>query len=593
MESVTARDTVQQLAADFGWLERHCLAQPDLAKESAQLRLAAALTRNVVGPALEGVVAPPLHLVVVGGAGAGKSTVVNFLVGSVVADANPQAGFTRHPTAFAPPGVALPSTVGFLGPLRRVVEESKADRDEDIYHVTRVAPEPPAGEFVVWDCPDMTTWASGGYVGRLLEAIGLADVVIYVASDERYNDEIPTQFLHHVARTGKAIVCALTKMRPDDADKLVAHFRGQVLTRLPGGQAGSVPVVPMPDRGPEQRKEPGGAGRPARLALWNEILALCPDAAQARARTVSNAVHYLQTASDGLLGVARRDLAVSEEWKTLVDAGREEFEARYRREYLSGEAFGRFDRAKAEALELLDLPGGARVLSGVLGALRWPYKAARDALVRLASRPPVPAASEREVCELGLDAWLDGLQAHALARADAHPAWRAIARDFDSGLKGEAAERFGQVFRQFAARETDELDRAVAAVPKSLAESPALLGLLRAGRVLLDLGLVVAVVVLTWVPSVYALLLIPVAVGLAQQAVELAVGAAVDVKRSRVRDRREELVRQSLSGPVAEWLTERPTAGASDLGELRRVLARVPRAVRALAERLKPQGASA
>ena len=82
----------------------------------------------------------PLHVAVVGGAGAGKSTVVNFLAGAVVAEANPQAGYTRHPTAFLPPGPAFqwPSYIGFLGPLHRLSGEKPANLDEDVYQVKRI-----------------------------------------------------------------------------------------------------------------------------------------------------------------------------------------------------------------------------------------------------------------------------------------------------------------------------------------------------------------------------------------------------------------------------------------------------------------------
>jgi len=116
------RAKVRQLADDLAWLEDHCRRQPELAVHAAHLRLAAAVTRNVVGPAVEGQTATPLFVAVVGGAGAGKSTVVNFLCGSVVAEANPQAGYTRHPTAFLPagPAVAWPTYIGFMGPLHRV-----------------------------------------------------------------------------------------------------------------------------------------------------------------------------------------------------------------------------------------------------------------------------------------------------------------------------------------------------------------------------------------------------------------------------------------------------------------------------------------
>src|SRR5919109_890945 len=87
---------------------------------------------------------------------------------------------------------------------------------------------------VIWDCPDMTTWAATGYVPRLLEVAGLADVIVYVASDERYNDEVPTQFLHLLLRAGKAVVVCLVKMREVDAPAFVAHFKKEVLGRLAG-----------------------------------------------------------------------------------------------------------------------------------------------------------------------------------------------------------------------------------------------------------------------------------------------------------------------------------------------------------------------
>src|SRR5262249_19006715 len=158
-----------------------------------ELRYAAALVRNVVMPFLEGHGPMPLHVAVVGGAGAGKSTVANMLCGAVLAESNPQAGFTRHPVAYADgaANIAWPSSLGFLGSLQRLSKAESSSFDADVYQLRRVSQE--AGQFgaldkfVVWDCPDMTTWAATSYVSRLLEVAALADVVVYVASDERYN----------------------------------------------------------------------------------------------------------------------------------------------------------------------------------------------------------------------------------------------------------------------------------------------------------------------------------------------------------------------------------------------------------------------
>src|SRR5437868_2525742 len=88
------------LAEDLRWLEEHCRRQPDHALQAAELRLAGAVVRNGIVPFLEGGAPAPLHVAVVGGAGAGKSTVTNLLTGAVQAESNPQAGFTRHPIAY-------------------------------------------------------------------------------------------------------------------------------------------------------------------------------------------------------------------------------------------------------------------------------------------------------------------------------------------------------------------------------------------------------------------------------------------------------------------------------------------------------------
>ena len=94
------RVLTSHLAEDLGWLEDHCRQQPEQSLQTIQLRLAAALVRNTIGPYLDDQPAAPLHVAVVGGAGAGKSTVVEHAQRRHAAEANPQAGFTRHPIAY-------------------------------------------------------------------------------------------------------------------------------------------------------------------------------------------------------------------------------------------------------------------------------------------------------------------------------------------------------------------------------------------------------------------------------------------------------------------------------------------------------------
>ncbi|MBA4064656.1 MAG: hypothetical protein C0501_13270 [Isosphaera sp.] len=598
MEPTDHRSAVGELADDLRWLEDHCRRQPDLAAHAGTLRLASALTRNVIGPFLEGQPARPLHVAVVGGAGAGKSTVVNFLAGAVVAEANPQAGYTRHPTAFLPPGPAFhwPTYIGFMGPLHRLAGDKPANADEDVYQVKRVPgdAESPLGDFVIWDCPDMTTWASAGYVSRLLEVAALADVVVYVASDERYNDEVPTQFLHLLVKAGKAVVVVLTKVREADAAALAEHFRQEILGRLPklpDGTSPAVPVLTFPQMPHAERTDPAGAGAKHRVPLLNQILTLAGADTAARVRTVTNATKYLTTAGDGLLDVARRDLAEFDAWKAAVAAGRAEFEERYRKEFLSGEQFHRIDRYRDELMDQMELPGAGRLVGGLIWLARTPYRWTRDYVGKLVSRPEVYNLPEQTVLTAALTGWLDRLQAEALRRAPTHPVWKAIAVRFESELGPQARERFAGQFRDFELKETDELERAGKRLVDTLEKNPALLYTLRGGKLAVDLAVVGGILYLTWPPGWSLLILIPLGVSATHQAAELAVRGIVEGVRTRVRSQREDLVTTALTAPLAGWLAEWPATGGSSIEKLQQVLRRVPDTIRKLDERVRAKAA--
>src|SRR5207248_2054521 len=70
--SIGHRALTSQLAEDLGWLEEHSRQRghTELAVQAGEMRLAAALVRNVIGPYLDGQAPTPLHIVVIGGAGA-------------------------------------------------------------------------------------------------------------------------------------------------------------------------------------------------------------------------------------------------------------------------------------------------------------------------------------------------------------------------------------------------------------------------------------------------------------------------------------------------------------------------------------------
>jgi hypothetical protein len=585
METFGIRSLTSQLAEDLGWLEEHCRRSPEQAVQAVQLRLTAALVRNCIGPYLDDQPAVPLHVAVVGGAGAGKSTVANLLSGTADAEMNPQAGFTRHPIAYTSANGALAWSghLGFLGPLQRLAQPGPANLDADVYQVRRVAADPESftllKEFVVWDCPDMTTWAATGYVPRLLEITGLADLVVYVASDERYNDEVPTQFLRLMLEAGKPVVVCLTKMKEADAPALLAHFRQEVLGRMPRG---TVACLAIPHLTPEELVDPVHRAGRFRIPLLNQIAVLGNPPTAARRRAVRGATNYLLAACDHLLEAARQDMAALQSWRGIVHAGQVEFDNRYRREYLCGERFHRFDEALLRLLDLLELPGVGRVVSNTLWLVRTPFRLIKDLTVKALRRPEMPNAPELPMLQAALAGWLNLLHKEAARRAEAHSLWSHIEQGFVNGnLAEQARERFQQYFRGFQLSQASEVDQTARAIYEDLEKNPAVLNTLRGSKFAIEVAAIAGTLAaggITW----HDFILVPLVAFVSQQLVELMGKQYVDTQRELARQRQQALVTQFISGPMAEWLTQWPATGGSAFERLQQALRRIPLAVEQL-----------
>lgn len=576
MDQPAVRNLTKELAEDLGWLEEHARKQPAPASQVAMLRFAAASVRNVAAPLLEGHGAAPLHVVVVGGAGAGKSTIANMLCGAVLAESNPQAGFTRHPVAYVPAtgAIAWPSSLGFLGPLQRLSRPEAASLDADVYQIRRVGAD--AGEFgvldkfVVWDCPDMTTWAATGYVPRLLEVAALADVVVYVASDERYNDAVPTDFLRLLLQAGKVVVVVLTKMREADAPAFVTHFQKEVLDRMP-----SLPVATLtvPHLTLLQVLDPCRNAPLYRVPLVNQIFVLGESAPAARQRTVHSAMHFLKTHQQHLLSAARDDLAALDGWRGLVREGQMEFDARYRREFLTTERFRRFDEALLRLIELLELPGVGRFASKTLDVLRMPYSFAKRLFNSAFARPEVVGLPERPILDAALAGWIDQLRKEAARLGSSHPLWKHVQQGFNTGLADTIRGRFNDSFHGFQLSLGDEVERTARAIYEDLEKNPVALNTFRGAKFTAE---VTAIVGSLASAGVWGLVLIPLTSSIIQMLAEFFGKQYVDYHREETRSRQQALVTQHLSSPLMNWLTHWPTTGGSAYEMLSTITRRFP-----------------
>ena len=579
MDQPAIRSLTKALAEDLAWLEEHARKQPAHVARAAELHYAAALVRNLIGPFLEGQSPHPLHVAVAGGAGAGKSTVANMLCGAVLAESNPQAGFTRHPVAYAPADAAinLPSSLGFLGALRRIDGAQPSSLDADVYQVRRVSQD--AGQFgvldryLVWDCPDMTTWAATGYVPRLLEVMALSDVIVYVASDERYNDEVPTEFLRLLLRSGKMVVVCLMKMKEIDTPAFVAHFTREVLDKMP---APAVATLTVPQLTHAQLADPSRHAPVHRVPIVNQIFVLGEPISAARQRTVRSALAYLTTHKDHLLSVARDDLLALQGWGHLVKEAHFEFDARYRREYLATEKFRRFDEALVRLLELLELPGVGRFASKTLDVLRLPYTLTKKFVLSVLARPETATMPERQILDGALLGWIDHLRTESTRKAPGHPLWAHVTQGFNTGLVDAIKDRFNDSFRGFQVGLGDEVERTARAIYEDLEKNPVALNAFRSTKFVLEVAGIAGSFATVGVAPILTVLLVPLSASVIQMLVEFFGKQYVDFQREETRRRQEALVAQHISNPLDQWLTQWPTTGGSEYQQLQLILRRLP-----------------
>ena len=131
---------------------------------------------------------PLLVVILMGGTGVGKSTLLNALAGGAIA----RASFTRPTTR---------------DPVVYYHESVKPDRLDPALHQCRLGAARPActGEKILVDTPDLDSNDLSNRE-RLLHVLPVADVVLYVGSQEKYHDDVGWQLFLQQRRRRFAFV---------------------------------------------------------------------------------------------------------------------------------------------------------------------------------------------------------------------------------------------------------------------------------------------------------------------------------------------------------------------------------------------------
>jgi GTPase SAR1 family protein len=384
----------------------------------------------------------PLLTVVGGSTGAGKSTLVNSLVGERVTE----TGVLR-PTTRSPVLVHNPQDADWF---------DKARILPDLERTTRASADPGALQLVaskaippglaVLDAPDIDSVEEQN---RTLAAqlLGAADLWLFVTSAARYADQVPWEFLKQAAERSAAVAIVLDRTQPSAITEVSAHLARMLTAR--GLRDSPLFIVPEGEVD-EQGLLPSATVREIRA--WLGSLA-----ADAGAR--DGVVH--QTLEGAIRTIAKRSYAVA-------DASRDQFEMQQRlradadRAY--DEAIAEVDRASADGTllrgEVLsrwqEFVGTGELLKSLESKVSW----LRDRVSNAVRGQPQQATRVSVAVESGLQTLILEHAEAAAEQADA--AWRAVGagRALLAG-EGEDLSRASRDFRQRAERMVRDWQQAV------------------------------------------------------------------------------------------------------------------------------------
>ena len=175
----------------------------------------------------------------------------------------------------------------------------------------------------------------------------------------------------------------------------------------------------------------------------------------------------------------------------MVQTGRNEFERRYRREYLTSEKFRGFDEALVRLMELLELPGvGQDSQRHALACCGRRTGCCAAWRCKALSRPEELSRPEQPVLEDAFNGWLDLLRKEAARRADVASAVGARRRraSTPAAWPSRRASASSSRCASFQSSEADEVDRTARAIYEQLEKKPAVLNTLRGGKFALDVA---------------------------------------------------------------------------------------------------------
>jgi GTPase SAR1 family protein len=500
----------------------------------------------------------PIHIAIVGPTQAGKSSVINWLTSSSLAEASPLAGFTVHPQGFAlsRDAAQLDALDDYFHDYQRLSRDHLDHRQLNAFSLEsaqNTEPSPTLRNTILWDTPDFDSVQSREYQNAVLRVAGLADVIILVVSKDKYADLSVWEFMRLLEPLAQPTLLLLNKT---DADSRLTLLRS-VEDKWRSFRADPAPpIIPIPY-----------LTDPAELASLGEL----HDQAMARLQVALGKVDRSGYARAGQRLIKKHwpawtapiifEHRLTAEWNMRLDRIIGECMDRYQRDYLDHpNHYETFQRALAELLTLLEIPGIGSALLHARRLVTWP--------VKQISKLGQLAAGHHSAVDGGEPAILHQIAEHAFVRISedlmlngssdpVEQRWWGNLNHQVMRQRGQILVQFDQATHAYVENFQPEIDKTAHGLFEHLQEHPMVLNSLRATRVTTDAA-ALAIALHTGGIGVQDLVIAPAMLSVTTLLTESALGQFMNKSAERLRSRQREAVAILLNAAIRERLAAVP-----------------------------------